>query len=918
MHPSQQEGGSSPQQGMQGNYRQFVTTLLDSSTNKLVQITSQPPPDYVAVKKRRNRVSISCMSCKRRKVKCDRKRPICGSCQKHGYSVCVYVDNENYESNKIRKQDTYQVPNMESLLTPKRLYNNDIHGFGGLDSTTISKDSLEINNNKVNYNEIISTEKTDDNNYTALEAVDTADTSISSSQAQSRLLYYDRNNQAHTSNTVSPHSLDGNPIDNFNKLLDTLDDLKLTHVQNDDIDQLRDKIEHLRFYLDDNSITNSKILRGLTTITDLRLLPVLETNSSVSLDSFEQQFASTSITSFVGADHCLGTIFKKSLPKIENDLRKWKSYYSIEIYFKALENVIISEAYDFDRNVSLEQMKVLKFKSICKLLEDYFLSYDIFSDLLKASSDILKVAVPVVPQNLINFLKSKHFVKSPNGKLEIIHIETDDDFSEVLLILAVLRFGLPKSENVIRTPDEVNFRNLLKEESILTDNKTDLLHSFLKIILNETDLTQKYNIPILGTLMLLFMIQYTHRFNFKSGNTGIGLNFGIMAVYMAVNLGVYNDEVPPLNSKNYKYLKFFSKNDFHNIWNLIMFVDTFSSFNSGIPQLISSNMDNIFVTNFVNENCARICQFYRKAFRLANTKYNCNNKEKNQNITIIQYERYVLEFEHFFVNKIELASESIMKNDIIGVANSIRASNLLLFLYYNSYFSFFKTFREFECNDENKKKQNYGSIINEFRELESRLFERCIKLSIICLIDIDIMLVSTFAEGDGSFYEKYSFDLIQVFTRIIYTLTSCICKMISTNKQTQRRVPNTDKSYTFLFDISKTQSEQLAKYFVASQCTPTTDGMPLTEHFNPEIVHMFNEVSELSKNPSAMIKLLIGFFFYTSRSLISQNFIYYALYKYFVMAVKQLEESTCTCDEFDIDTFEEHFSYVDCTWFINK
>lgn len=142
--------------------------------------------------------------------------------------------------------------------------------------------------------------------------------------------------------------------------------------------------------------------------------------------------------------------------------------------------------------------------------------------------------------------------------------------------------------------------------------------------------------------------------------------------------------------------------------------------------------------------------------------------------------------------------------------------------------------------------------------------------------------------------------------------------MISTNKQTQRRVPNTDKSYTFLFDISKTQSEQLAKYFVASQCTPTTDGMPLTEHFNPEIVHMFNEVSELSKNPSAMIKLLIGFFFYTSRSLISQNFIYYALYKYFVMAVKQLEESTCTCDEFDIDTFEEHFSYVDCTWFINK
>ena len=803
---------------------------------------------------------------------------------------------------------------------------------------------------------------------------------------------------------VSASSMDSSSASHeFTNLLMVLEQLKLTHIQNDEIDQLKTRIEHLRFYLDDESILSSKILKGLKLIPKIPLKPVLQTSSNVALDSFNLQLGASSITSYTEVDSYMGRLFKKSLPKIENDLKKWKSYFSVEIYRKALEKVIISKEYIVNENLSLNDLKLAKFKLICKLLENYFVNYDNFASTMARSKEVLTMSVPIVPRALIDKLLSDHFVKSESNKLKIIKIESDDDSSEVLLILAILRFGLPKSENVITTPDEIDYKTLLDYENITTDHKTDLLNSFLKLILHETDLSQKFNIPMLGTLVILFMISYTHRFNFKSGSTGVGLNYGVMAIYMAVNLGVYGGTKPADESKHH-YLRFFQDSDFHNMWNLVMFIDTFSSFNSGIPQLISSGMDNMYVTPFVDSNCASICHFYRKAFTLAN-----KNNTKNDEVSIIQYERFVIEFESFIVNKLVPTSVCIKKNDLVGVATSIRALNLLLFLYYNSYFSFIKTYENYKAHNNASTNPNYETMLREFKELDERLFKRCIKLSIVSLIDLNIMLVSMSSEKDESFYEKYSFDLIQIFTRIIYTLTSCMCRMVVFRKRERKREleaerehadgkgngkrkasaspdhyenssdnnsnsnndnngnsnninygegtkngknsehknngdhkknnnndenqyshstgkhggseqkGNSNENFNFLFDISREQSEKLSNYFVASQYSSLLDGVTLERKFGPDIMALSRSVDALLKNPSAMIRLLIGFFFNTSQSLISQNFIYYTLYKYFVMAVKQLEETEgCTdTDDFDIDKFETHFSYVDCTWFIN-
>lgn len=803
-------------------YRQFLTTLLDSSTNKLVHIASQPAPDYVAAKKRRNRVSVSCMSCKRRKIKCDRDRPLCGSCKKHGYMVCVYSNDdsctpETEEPNKIKKENL--------------------------------KDEI----------------------------------------------YADHGEE-------------------FKNLLQTLDKLKLTHVQNDEIDQLRERIEQLKFYLDDKTILTSKTLNGMKHIQNVYLDPVLHANSTLSLNSFELQFGASTITGFSDVNHYMGCIFKNFLPKIEDDIIFWKSQYSVEIYRKALEEIMVQKNFnvpDDKLNKTFDDIKRRKFEFMCKLLEKYFINYDTFTGLLAKSLLVYEISIPIVPNILIEKFLKKHFIKSENGALKIVQIENDFDFCEILLVLAVLRFGLPKSEDVVKTPKFVDYKTFLQTENIYTDSKTDILNSFLKIIINETDLSQKYNIPMLGTLMILYMISYTHRFNFKSENTGTGLNYGIIAIYMAINLGMYNKTLPKINESD-MYLKYFTLNDYHNTWNLIMFVDTFSSFNSGLPQLINSTIDDIYITNFVDSNCAKLCQFYRKSFRLSNGSYDKDTYKENLDpgvqsggVTIVQYERFLIEFENFIVQKLEPASVSLSKNDLVGVATTIRSFNLLLFLYYNSYFTLVKTYETYK-----QRKSTDPNLLEEFKELEKRFFERCIRFSVSCLVNLNVTLV-TLSNERGSFYEKYSFDLMQVFTRTVYTLTTCVCKIIALNKS--NGIIEKNKDFSFLLDITKDQSEGLSKYFVAKQCD-------LLENFNfsEDIIELDKIITEASQNTNAIIKLMIGFFFNTSRSLISQNFMFYALYKYFVIAVKFFHETPGTPQEFNIDAFCQQFSNVDCTWFIKK
>ncbi|CDK29752.1 unnamed protein product [Kuraishia capsulata CBS 1993] len=69
----------------------FVTTSVDGH-NQLVELSGDPRD---RIKRKRNRPSISCLLCKKRKVKCDRQRPTCGTCKRSGMpaEACVYADS---------------------------------------------------------------------------------------------------------------------------------------------------------------------------------------------------------------------------------------------------------------------------------------------------------------------------------------------------------------------------------------------------------------------------------------------------------------------------------------------------------------------------------------------------------------------------------------------------------------------------------------------------------------------------------------------------------------------------------------------------------------------------------------------------------------------------------------------------------
>ncbi|ODV93956.1 hypothetical protein PACTADRAFT_45969, partial [Pachysolen tannophilus NRRL Y-2460] len=51
-------------------------------------------PQHSQIKKRK-RLPISCTTCRKRKIKCDRQKPLCGACKKNNVPVhlCIYDDS---------------------------------------------------------------------------------------------------------------------------------------------------------------------------------------------------------------------------------------------------------------------------------------------------------------------------------------------------------------------------------------------------------------------------------------------------------------------------------------------------------------------------------------------------------------------------------------------------------------------------------------------------------------------------------------------------------------------------------------------------------------------------------------------------------------------------------------------------------
>lgn len=129
-----------------------------ANSNKVVKKDKKAA---AAANKRRNRVPISCTICRRRKVKCDKKRPVCTACHRTGVAhLCHYIDPpwaqplQTSEINppqepeseverlkeKIRQLESQLFPNEDHLPSPNE--EADDHESNSSHEHNISTDSL--------------------------------------------------------------------------------------------------------------------------------------------------------------------------------------------------------------------------------------------------------------------------------------------------------------------------------------------------------------------------------------------------------------------------------------------------------------------------------------------------------------------------------------------------------------------------------------------------------------------------------------------------------------------------------------------------------------------------------------------------------------------------------------------------------
>lgn len=118
--------------------RNVLLAEVDTNTNTESMISPSDDPRSRA-KRRRNRLTVSCLNCKRKKIKCDRMKPMCGACLRNRVpdGSCVYMpqkcDNqkgsnsgdssgEEEQSKQVKRQqiNTWgpidETPRMEALL----------------------------------------------------------------------------------------------------------------------------------------------------------------------------------------------------------------------------------------------------------------------------------------------------------------------------------------------------------------------------------------------------------------------------------------------------------------------------------------------------------------------------------------------------------------------------------------------------------------------------------------------------------------------------------------------------------------------------------------------------------------------------------------------------------------------------------
>ncbi|QPG76419.1 hypothetical protein FOA43_003808 [Brettanomyces nanus] len=873
----------------------FVSTSIDDAQH-LVDIT--PNPDSIRPKRKRNRPTVSCLCCKRKKIKCDRLKPMCGACLRNHMpdGSCVYVSHlpSIYAAEILEKQS------IESEKGSSRSDSSD--SFGDTSRLSPFMDTTDTLTNNIN-------------------------TSVSPKSEGEPKSFNPHNKRKRKTNPImkapiSPTDYDDDP--GFDK------DTRIESLLNE-IDRLRSAL--FRFDSDwlrpqvfnDIRAKDIYILRGirkahlrpLSHLSD-RCLRFDKPNSS----SFR---GPSSFKSLLMCDANLGRLIRDVQGNLECERRAWRKSIHTRQYHDAMNLTLQTTSAKISLQVG--SPTTARQIAIIRMLEDYLVDFDLFMRLTKNSFSVMKSFLPVTPKALMDDIISRRFQRVPgSNRIKIILSGFPSDFAEIALVISSLKFGFT---TIIANKSSKEFSqthpsNGIEDNhfSIYSEDKTNLLYFFATNLLEEAEYRTFATLPTLLTLIILFFIALRNVEKYDFVTFDNIPTFQSTTIQMAIVLGFHRgksestsviqveDGSAPPHCR--RLINLLSTDDWHSIWCAVMYLDTMGSFNLGIPSMMNQTVDRCYETGNFNPDIRYIIGAYRTVLRLI-TEPTPDKSRRTDLIdrqydpsspTLFQLEKVILNIEMYNNNRMAsfnklmnqmhtTENQDEMPGIIFSLLLKLRISALLLFLYVHSYL----VFRD-SNNDLIRMGRMFGKSLDEVKELETRLFRRALKFAILMLGLLNHILLNDFYQNVHAL-GVFSTDLSGVFIRCIFSLCSYVAEALE-KKDYENKV-------TLRIDDLDLPTLELLLNAANEFSSDTT------------VVAKYKQGMEKIKQcfmcPVSLLHYLNGFYFNSSRSSISRDYNFFASYKYLFLCLNYMEDNKLTFETFDREKFFKAFKNIDGTWF---
>lgn len=817
----------------------FVTTTVDSN-NKLVDLSAQYSDHR---KRKRNRPTVSCLNCKRKKVKCDRMRPMCGACLRNHMpdGSCVYISNIEERKKKTIKVESPSPSTVEALHLSKTT------------TTTIRK----------------------------RRRVSSPETYQESNRVESLLDEIDRLKSIifqGASGWLSPDMKPGTRA----KDIHILRGIRKAH------------------------------LRSLSHISD-RCLRIDELNYSTFLGP-------SNFRSFIMYDPNMGKLMHKFKNQLHQERSEWKQSLKPNQYREMMRRKIETlslATYSGGVGRHTVMAGTPHQQALICTLEDYLMNYDTFMKVLKNSLDMMHGLLPIIPHKLMDSILHRHFRRLPgSSRIKILYTGQPIDFAEIALVISALKFGILEVDEDLANSD---FKSMADGSTtsfnLATENETNLLYFFGSNLIEEAEYRTFCSLPTLLSLVTLYFIASRNVEKYDLATLENIPSFQSMTVQMAISLGFHKDiseartpsgcyemnSPPPTNM-----IRNLSTDEWRSIWCAVVYMDTMGSFNLGIPSMLGYSADKCYGTGFFNPKVRYVIGAYRTVVRII-TSSSPRGKKSNSQVTLFQLEKLINGIEQYNNDEMESFGDlvaQIQKLDrlkdvseiLFMILVKLRLCSLLLFLYIYTHVVFRDSNTELI-----KGGRLFGKSLEEVKELDSRLFKRALRFSVIMLALLNRLLLNHMRK-ELSALGIFSTDVSGVFIRCIYALCSHVLNSIEKH--------NYDNNVTLRID----DFDQHTLDILLNPKNRESPDKNASSTFNKAI----DRIDQFFDHPASLLHYLNGFYFNSSRSSIARDYNFFASYKYLFLCFNYMKNHQMTIDTLDCTKFLEEFSNIDSSWFCNN